>query len=134
MLGLSRITPQRQAKRGLYVDAHYALNVALDLIVDAIYKLNREHASHSKWRMSRAAALPWLPPGFGESLAAATMIMSMTAADVDRRVELIDAIATPLIAKITEYLGITDVYDLACRTVLRRQLVEVPFADRVLRN
>lgn len=109
------VNPPRQIERGFPHNGHDLLNEALDLIVHAVYLVNRKYRPHRKWRLQRAFHLPLAPANFRSRLLEAMLIPEMTAQGIRSRVELVHALLDDVTALAREHYDLPqDCYAASC--------------------
>jgi len=93
--------------RGDLASAHYCLSYSLDVLVKAIYALNKEFVPAQKWRIFYSYDLKWLPRGYEALLREATMVRSLTGRDLCRRLKAVRKMWSMTLPKIMEETGLT---------------------------
>jgi predicted nucleotidyltransferase len=91
--------------RGDMVSAHYCLNYAIEMILEATFALNKEFLPPQKWRMSYFQSLKWIPKN-SKLLHEAIKIKDITAEDFDRRINIVRKIWQGVLRKTEEETGL----------------------------
>jgi predicted nucleotidyltransferase len=91
--------------RGDMLSAHYCLNYAIEMILEATFALNKEFLPPQKWRMSYFQSLKWIPKN-SKLLHEAIKIKDITAEDFDRRINIVRKIWQGVLRKIEEEIGL----------------------------
>ncbi len=131
-----KINPKKQGRRGLYLVAHHLLNQGIDLIVESLFALNRQFLPHDKWKVQESLSLEWLPAHYMHDLEEGLLIKKLSYRDIERREKALENIANQILKKIEERLGDSELnlYDQACKTILKRQLISESFADKLFKK
>jgi hypothetical protein len=82
------INPIRQFDRGHGVVAHDLLNSGTDLLVEAMFLLNRRFPPHKKWRLALLPSLACTPTDLDERVAHVLRVEGYDRAGVTKRVEV----------------------------------------------
>ena len=118
------INPRRQLDRGSVLSAMNLLADAADLLIHALFLVNREYRPHTKWRIDAAIHLPLLPPDFPARIS--TLYHAIVEAEsIIVRTEVFEALLEDVteIAR-REYSFTGDPYRLSCyESFLDRQLL-----------
>lgn len=82
----------RTLDRGFPNGAHDLLNECVELLIEAIYIINRRYRPHKKWRIAMLTTMNLLPDNFFENLREAMLILDFSHADINRRIKILDVI------------------------------------------
>ena len=109
------INPEKQIERGMMYSAHDLINEATELLIHAVYLINREYRPHKKWRLQHAYSLRARPTEFRERIIALMQIEDCSEASVRRRIMLISALLDDVIEIAESQVGVPeDVYRASC--------------------
>lgn len=93
--------------RGDLMSAHYSLSYAADLILEALYALNREFLPPQKWRIHSSYSLKWLPSDYEKLLREALTVRNLSARELERRMRTIRKLWSEILNKIEHETGFT---------------------------
>jgi len=110
-------------ERGDLVSAHYCANYSLDLMVSMIFALNKEFMPAAKWKIFYSYSLKWLPAGYKRLIGEAITIKSLSAGDLNRRLNALRKIWFEILPKIEEETGLTP--DLISKYYVQRVLHQI---------
>lgn len=91
--------------RGDLISAHYCVNYGVELILRAVFALNREFIPPPKWRVYYFKDLKWLPKNHN-LLDQAMEVTDLSADDLRRRLEAVREIWTEVLSKIKRETGL----------------------------
>lgn len=80
----------RAFNRGYPQAGHDLLNECLDLLVEAIYILNKRYLPHKKWRISFLTIMSMIPKDFFENLNEALLVKDYSYEELKRRIYYLD--------------------------------------------
>ena len=106
-LGLSSTISESWIDRGDSVAAHYCLNYGVDLLLEALFALNREFLPVPKWRIFYSYGLKWLPEDYKELLKETMYTKSFSVKELNRRLKAIRKLWLKVILKIEDEIGLT---------------------------
>jgi predicted nucleotidyltransferase len=91
--------------RGDLISAHYCVNYGVELILRAVFALNREFIPPPKWRVYYFRDLKWLPKNHN-LLDQAMRVTDLSVDDLRRRLEAVRQIWTEVFSKIKHDMGL----------------------------
>lgn len=98
---------ETSVERGDLAAAQYCLNYGLDLLLRALFALNRTFLPPQKWRLIYARNLPWLPRNYDSTLADLLTVKSISKKDVTRRIGSIRGLWSDVSAKMMNDMGLS---------------------------
>lgn len=93
--------------RGDLLSAHYCLNYAVDLMLELMFALNKEHLPAPKWRLFYSCSLKWLPKDYRRLIEEAMKTEEFTMEEFDRRLKAIHKIWASTLPKIRAVTGLS---------------------------
>jgi predicted nucleotidyltransferase len=93
--------------RGDLVSAQYCLNYSLDLLLEALFALNRELLPAPKWRVYYSYGLRWLPSDYRKLLEEALKVRELSTTDLSRRLMAAKKICSEIFIRISDEMGLT---------------------------
>ena len=82
----------RTCRRGYPEGSHDLLNECIDLLIEAIYILNKRFRPHKKWRIAMLTTMDVLPNNFFQDLRDAMYIKGFALKDVNKRIEALNKV------------------------------------------
>lgn len=89
----------RSYHRGYPESAHDLLNECTDMLIEAIYIINKMHRGHKKWVVAMLNTMDIIPANFFKNLRQALTVNNFSLSDIHRRIKYLDNI----------YVGILDI-------------------------
>jgi predicted nucleotidyltransferase len=93
--------------RGDLLSAHYCLNYSVDLMLNLIFALNKEHLPPPKWRLFCAYGLEWLPENYRRCIKDTMKTSELSAEEFNRRLKAVRKLWHSILPKVEAETGLT---------------------------
>lgn len=109
--------------RGDMLSAHYCLNHSIELLLKAVYAINKEFLPPPKWRIFYLKNMKWLPKSH-RLLNEAPKTKDLSKEDLNRKLDALKEIRPQVLMKIKESTGLTK--DQTTKYCVERVLHQTP--------
>ncbi len=95
-------------ERGDILAALYCVNYCIEMILTALFALNRRFYPPPKWRLSYSYSLPWLPKDYRDDLKKIMIVQEISASELYRRIKKIQQMWRQIEDRMSHEFGLTD--------------------------
>jgi hypothetical protein len=131
-----RRNPEKLVQRKAIFSAHLLVNEALNFMIQAVFFLNNLIPPHTKWIEHDLHHLSWTPSNFFERIKLIATIKSLSEEHLKKRIQVAIPLLDELFTQARKQGMLTDdYYQLICTEFHNdRQILPIPFADRVIKD
>ncbi len=95
-------------ERGDILAAQYCVNYCIEMILTALFALNRRFCPPPKWRLTYSYSLPWLPKDYRDDLKMIMIVQEISASELYRRIKKVQQMWRQIEDRMSHEFGLTD--------------------------